>query len=169
MGVARSAGYGRFLGLALAPPAKLHRKNQHRTYKSRFLQQFLVNPPPIVVKALRAARVTPTAGAGVAPAVDHAPGLRTVVWPGADNARGGGVCGPETAAFLSRFHAGKAFIGAGISYRRAQSIAATAAAARPRARSSCAGAKSFCASAKAFCAGARSFCASAKGSVTFRL
>ena len=48
-----------FLGLTAAPPVKLHQKNQHRTYKSKFLQQFLVNPPPIVVKALQAARVTP--------------------------------------------------------------------------------------------------------------
>ena len=48
-----------FLRLTAAPPAKLHQKNQHRTYKNRFLHQFLVNPPPIVVKALQAARVTP--------------------------------------------------------------------------------------------------------------
>ncbi len=50
-----------FLGLTMVPPVRLHQKNQHRTYKSKFLQQFLVNPPPIVVKALRAAKVTPAA------------------------------------------------------------------------------------------------------------
>lgn len=51
----------RFLGLAVEPPAKLHQKNQHRTYKNRFLQQFLVNPPAVVVKAMTAARLTPEA------------------------------------------------------------------------------------------------------------
>ncbi|MFO1152907.1 MAG: sulfotransferase [Rhodospirillales bacterium] len=49
-----------FLDLEMAPPVRLHQKNQHRTYKSRFLHQFLVNPPPFVIKALEAARVTPT-------------------------------------------------------------------------------------------------------------
>jgi hypothetical protein len=48
-----------FLGLTPEPPVKLHQKNQHRTYKNRFLQQFLVNPPPIVVRAMNAARITP--------------------------------------------------------------------------------------------------------------
>jgi hypothetical protein len=50
-----------FLDLRIEPPAKLHQKNQHRTYKNRFLQQFLVNPPPIVVRAMNAAKITPAA------------------------------------------------------------------------------------------------------------
>ncbi|MFQ5783358.1 MAG: DeoR/GlpR family DNA-binding transcription regulator [Alphaproteobacteria bacterium] len=49
---------------------------------------------------------------GVALALGRAPGLRVILCPGDYNAREGGAFGPETAAFLERFHADKAFIGA---------------------------------------------------------
>ncbi len=49
---------------------------------------------------------------GVALALGQAPGIRVVLCPGDYNMREGGTFGHETGAFLDRFHADKAFIGA---------------------------------------------------------
>lgn len=49
---------------------------------------------------------------GVALALGQAPGIRVILCPGDYNMREGGVFGNETGAFLDRFHADKAFIGA---------------------------------------------------------
>ena len=49
---------------------------------------------------------------GVALALGQAPGIRVVLCPGDYNVREGGTFGHETGAFLERFHADKAFIGA---------------------------------------------------------
>jgi DeoR/GlpR family transcriptional regulator of sugar metabolism len=49
---------------------------------------------------------------GVALALGQTPGLRVVLCPGDYDVQEGGTFGSETAAFLRRFHATKAFIGA---------------------------------------------------------
>lgn len=48
-----------FLGLPRDEENHFNRKYAHRTYKNRFIQQFLVNPPPFVIKAMQAAKMTP--------------------------------------------------------------------------------------------------------------
>ena len=48
----------------------------------------------------------------VAAALGQSPKLRVILCPGNYNPREAGVYGPETAAFLRRHHATKAFIGA---------------------------------------------------------
>lgn len=48
-----------FLELPFDGRTEFKQKNAHRTYKNPFLQQFLVNPPPMLMKALKAANVTP--------------------------------------------------------------------------------------------------------------
>lgn len=49
---------------------------------------------------------------GVALALGRAPGIRVILCPGDYNMREGGSFGHETGAFLDRFYADKAFIGA---------------------------------------------------------
>lgn len=49
----------RFLGLPQDDENHYNQKYSHRTYKNRFIQRMLVNPPPIVMKAMKAAQITP--------------------------------------------------------------------------------------------------------------
>lgn len=48
-----------FLDLPRDEENHFNQKYAHRTYKNRLVQQFLVNPPPFVIKALQAAKITP--------------------------------------------------------------------------------------------------------------
>lgn len=49
----------RFLGLAHDDENHFNQKYAHRRYRNRFVQQLLVNPPPVLLKAITAARITP--------------------------------------------------------------------------------------------------------------
>lgn len=53
-----------------------------------------------------------TNSVAVATALSSNARIRVVLCPGDFDARDGGVCGPETQAFLRRFHASKCFVGA---------------------------------------------------------
>ncbi|HLB80899.1 MAG TPA: DeoR/GlpR family DNA-binding transcription regulator [Dongiaceae bacterium] len=53
-----------------------------------------------------------TNGLGLATILGANPGIRVILCPGAYDAREGAVLGPETTAFLERFHANTALIGA---------------------------------------------------------
>ena len=53
-----------------------------------------------------------TNSVGVASSLASNSTIRVMLCPGDYNPHEGGVCGPETLAFLRRFHANKAFIGA---------------------------------------------------------